>query len=295
MRIHLVIMSCLGALLCGCGENIYDPSNPDHVNPPRNLEGLSWDSTSVSLQWLPAGDVPDSVISGYRIEYNGLVDSVTRLQTAKILRQLPLGRTTFAVLTVLRNGVISDPATFQWAPASRFDTPPVIIYEDPGLTGTRPRGMRVGSKTTSPYAVVLTTQNASQVVQLVLEGSGAQPLRLQSPTYVLQNALQTLFSSTSHASTSLNYHLSSYPTTYDRDDVPIIDDTIYYLRLRGDNGETNYARVHVHITPGAAFPNRSVEVRVSLQRVAELQMARLGSVQEETGTRLPVALLPVQR
>jgi hypothetical protein len=295
MRTHIVIMSCLGALLCGCGDNIYDPSNPDHVNPPRNLEGLSWDSTSVSLQWLPAGDVPDSVISGYRIEYNGLVDSVTRAQTTKIVRQLPLGRTTFAVLTVLRNGVISDPATFQWAPASRFDNPPVIIYEDPGTVGTRPRGMRVGSKTTSPYAVVLTTPNASQVVQLVLEGSGAQPLRLQSPTYVLQNALPTLFSSTSHASPNLNYYLTEYPTTYDRDDVPIIDDTIYYLRLRGDNGETNYARVHVHITPGAAFPNRSVEIRVSLQRVAELQLARLGSVQEESGTRLPVALLPVQR
>jgi hypothetical protein len=295
MRIHIAIMSCLGALLCGCGENIYDPSNPDHVNPPRNLEGLSWDSTSVSLQWLSAGDVPDSVISGYRIEYNGLVDSVSRVQTTKILHQLPLGRTTFAVLTVLRNGVISDPATFQWAPASRFDSPPVIIYEDPGIAGTRPRGMRVGSRTTSPYAVVLTTQNASQVVQLILEGSGAQPLRLQSPTYVLQNALQTLFSSTSHASTNLNYHLSSYPTTYDRDDVPIIDNTIYYLRLLGDNGETNYARVHVHITPGAAFPNRSVEIRVSLQRFAELQLARLGSVPEATGDRPPVAMFPVRQ
>jgi hypothetical protein len=223
------------------------------------------------------------------------VDSVPRTQTTKILRGLPPGRTTFAVLTVLTNGVVSDPATFQWAPASRFDSPPIIIYEDPGTGGTRPRGMRVGSKTTGPYAVVLTTQNASQVVQLILDGSGAQPLRLQSPTYVLQNALLTLFSSTSHASTSLNYYLSSYPATYDRDDVPIIDNTIYYLRLRGDNGETNYARVHVHITPGAAFPNRSVEIRVSLQRVAELQLARLGSVPAGAGQRPPVALLPVRR
>jgi hypothetical protein len=295
MRIQTAMVLCLSAMLCGCGENVYDPSNPDRVNPPRNVEGLAWDSTGVSLQWLSGGDVPDSVIRGYRIEYNGLVDSVSRAQTTKILRQLPLGKTTFAVLTVLTNGVISDPATFQWAPASRFDSPPIIIYEDPGTDGTRPRGMRVGSKTTSPYAVVLATQNAAQVVQLVLDGSGAQPLRLQSPTYVLQNALLTLFSSTSHASTSLNYYLSSYPTTYDRDDVPIIDNTIYYLRLRGDNGETNHARIHVHFTPGAAFPNRSVEIRVSLQRVAELQLARLESIPAEAGQRLPVALLPVQQ
>jgi len=287
-------MLCAWALLPGCGDNVYDPSNPDHVDPPRNLQALAWDTTSVGLQWLPPSNVVDSVIRGYRIAYNGLEDSVLSPRTVVVLRNLPLGKSTFAVLTLLRNGVISQPVSIQWAPASRFDSQPVVIYEEVGTVGVLPQAMHVGSRTTSPYPVMLSIANAA-VIQLVLQGSGGQQLKLQSPTYALQNANLTLFSSTSHSSQDLDYYLSTYPSTYDLDQIPVVDNTIYYVRLRGDNTETNYARLHVHVTPGTAFPNRSVVIRVSIQRQAELQFAQRAPEERGEARIAPLGLLPVSR
>jgi len=279
----------LVAVLAGCGENVYDPSDPGFANPPRNIEGIAWDGSSVALQWKSPGDIPDSVIAGYRIKYNGIEDSVPRVPTKYILRNLPQGMTAFGLLTVLKNGVVSQPIMFQWAPAARFDSQPVIIYEAGGPSLILPVGLHIGSRTTDPYAIVLQS-GVQPVLHLILFGAGAQPLKLQSASYVIQNGLITLFSPTSHASPDLDYFLSSYPSTYNTDETPVFDNTIYYVRFRGDGGEYNYARLHVRVTPGAAYPNRSVEIRVSLQRLGELQLALLG---KQDGPPTLAGLLPL--
>jgi hypothetical protein len=70
------------------------------------------------------------------------------------------------------------------------------------------------------------------------------------------------------AATSLDTALSVFPaaTSYVLGTVPVMDNIIYYVLVTGAANERHYARVHVR-RPAGVYPNRSVEIRVSLQRV----------------------------
>jgi len=105
-------------------------------------------------------------------------------------------------------------------------------------------------------------------------GSVEEPLQLQSTSLLASTWNMTLFSTVNHPATGLDYYLASFPaaSTFSLDHVPVTDNTIYYARIVGDGGTSNYARIHVH-RPGGSFPIRAVEVKVSLQRGAGLLYA----------------------
>jgi hypothetical protein len=289
MRTSFAVL-VMAVLMTGCGKNIADPNNPPFVNPPRSIQALALDSGSVGLQWFSPTGIPDSVIRRFVVKYNGITDSVAGNTHAYTANFLPRGNTTFALLTFLRSGVTSQPVAFQWAPAVRFETPPVVIYEDVGPATPRPVGIHLGSQTTNPYPVVVEA-GVQPILHLVLNGGGGQQLKLQSATFAIQNGLLTLFSQTSHSASSLNYYLPAYPSTYTEDEMPLVDNTIYYVRFRGDAGESNCARIHVHILVGSGFPDRSVEIRVSLQRAPDVTFAYGGEVLQGEGLALVLPMM----
>ncbi len=76
-------------------------------------------------------------------------------------------------------------------------------------------------------------------------------------------------------SPTLDFPLSSFPdtSTFTRDSVAVDDNTIYYVRSPGAGQSYNYARIHVHLRPATFLPNRSVEIRVPLQRTPNVPYA----------------------
>ena len=145
--------------------------------------------------------------------------------------------------------------------------------------------MIAGSRSSNPKTVNM-DPNLPQSPDFYLVGPAGQPLELRSANLFFSSFKITLFSPVVDASPSLDNYLASFPATYTLDHVPVQDDRIYYARENGDLGEVNSIRVHIHLLSGV-FPNRSAEVRLSLQRVSGLLYASTVT----TGHRLPLCAL----
>ena len=100
-----------------------------------------------------------------------------------------------------------------------------------------------------------------------------QSLSMWSANLLVGSYNQTRFSTQTDGAASLDFPLSAFPAenTFVKDSISAMDNTIYYVKVVGDLGQFNYARIHLHITQ--AYPNRIIQVRVSLQRVAGLPFA----------------------
>jgi hypothetical protein len=124
----------------------------------------------------------------------------------------------------------------------------------------------------------LTNPTVQQTMDFYVNGGTEQieeHLALWSAHLYFGNFNRTVFSTHTDASPSLDYALAAFPTdiTFTKDSIAVVDNTIYYARVVGDPQEQNYVRIHVHVRPGTAFPNRAVEIRLSLQRVPGLLYA----------------------
>jgi hypothetical protein len=107
-------------------------------------------------------------------------------------------------------------------------------------------------------------------------GQLEDPLALWSASRFRTDLRKTAFSSVRHQSSTLDLPLSSFPAaeTFLQDTVLLSNNTIYYARVTGNSRfDTLYARIHVIIPSGQRWPDRTVLMTVSLQRVVGLRFA----------------------
>ena len=259
--------------VAGCGENLEMPGTGLTFNPPVSIRAYSTSESAVALSWLPSPDAGGSTFLGYIVGFDGMEDSLQALSLTYLADSLSVGAKTFTVYSYRSDGPRSPGATIRWAPAARFDSP-IVLTEFNQQDPARQSGLDVGSQSTDPGSLPLDQIDSSvtNLMDLYLFGGSGQieePLALWSASRFLGSLKQTRFSTVSHSATDLNLPLSAFPeiASFVRDTVILSNNTIYYAKILGDNADTLYARVHVKILSGSFFPNRAIEVRISLQRI----------------------------
>jgi hypothetical protein len=259
-------------MLAGCGENIETSNVAFTFSPPVDLKAYSLHASAVTLSWLASPDAGEASFLGYIVEVDGKEDSLSAVSLTYVADSLSAGASTFTVFAYRSDGPRSSGATIRWAPAARFDVP-VTLTEFSLQDPSRHSGLDVGSQSTDPGSLPLDQIDSSvtNLMDLYLFGGSGQiesPLALWSANRFLGTLKQTKFSTVAHSSTDLDLPLSSFPdiASFVRDTVIIAHNTIYYAKVQGDNADTLYARIHVSILPGLTFPNRVVQIRISLQR-----------------------------
>ena len=291
MRKELCIVLVLAFV--GCGEN-QSTTSPSALKAPENLKALSVNGTTVGLQWTPPSGQSDSV-GGYVVQVGSTRDTLGKTQLSYLADSLTPGEKTFTVYALRVSGALSDGAVITWAPASRFDTP-IVLTEYKTNNTSLLSALDVGTATLNPAAMTVTSPNAAQMDLYLYGGSGAvqDSLQLQSTSLLASVWNSTLFSTVTQSSTGLDYYLAAFPdpTTFTLARVPVVDNTIYYVRVVGDYGAYNYARIHVHVQPGTVFPSRTVEVRVSLQRVPGLLYALNRDMTRQLSPPLGLVTIP---
>jgi hypothetical protein len=276
------VFSCVlfSVLTLGCGDNIaVAPSNSSAFLAPTNLKALSIDSSTVRLDWSSPGGAADTLLRGYVVRWRGNEDSVDKATLSVTIIALPPGETVFTLLSRKLTGDLSDAVTIRWAPAMRFDSA-YALYESDLANSARAEGFNVGTQTTNPSTMAMdfSDVNVQRTMDLFFFGGGGQnqaPLSMWSSDRFATGWNATRFSTITYSATSLNYSLPSFPdpSTFTKDSIAVTDNTIYFVRAIGDNQSMNYARLHLHVRPGTLFPDRVIEVHVSLQRVPYLLYA----------------------
>jgi hypothetical protein len=264
------------AIACaGCGNNLAGPAGTPLLGPPGGLAALSVDSAHVSVIWTPPSDVTDTSFAGYVLAWGTVADTLPKTAVQFTAGPLSRGATAFSIRSRLKNGQTSDAAVITWAPAWRFDAVPIIVTEYNSAQQTGVPGVDAGTSTTNPATVGLLDANADSTLDFYLWGPANSPLQLLSASQYDPGWHQTLFSTATTPSQDLNASLASFPpdNTFTLQSVTLADNVIYYVKVQGNTGEINYARVHVHLLPGGTFPSRQVDIRISLQRVSRLPYA----------------------
>lgn len=270
-------MRILTPLLCiawlgtsGCGDNIQSPGTPSSIGTPRDVKAYSVGFSSVNVSWSAPANGTDSLLAGYIVGTGAYLDSVAAGVLNYRFDSLSQGARTFTVRSYRAGGAQSDVVGIVWAPAERFDTP-YTLFENNTVISSRPEGFNVGTRTTNPSTTALEA-SAQTTMDFYIDGGigGVQrPLAMVSASRYQAGWNETRFSTVAHAASSLDFPLSSFPAeiTFTRDSVEIADNMIYYLHVIGDPGESNYARLHVRFISGTSFPDRQIQIRVSLQRL----------------------------
>jgi hypothetical protein len=258
-----LIALCVAALLAGCGDTLEGPASTGTPGRPRDLKALSVNSTTVALQWsAPSGS--DTTLSGYVVSWGVTPDTVSRTVTQYSVSGLGPGLLSFSVLSLGNAGTAGAPVSILWAPASRFDSAYTIgefSVSDP----SRHVGMDVGTQNSDPATLAI-DPSAQTALDFFLYGEGGQALTLRAANLYLQGWNATLFSPEYHQGPGLDLYLPAFPSGYTHSEVPVMDNTVYYARVFGNQGAVHYVRIHVRITSGT-FPTRSVAIRLSLQRL----------------------------
>jgi Fibronectin type III domain len=279
MKKDCFLIFALGGILLsasGCGDNLAGP--PVSVSAPRNLKALSVDESTVFLQWNAPSDV-DSAFGGYRLEYGSDGIDLSRNQISYTATSLQPGEQVFTVFSLRSNGTKADGASIRWAPATRFDSVYSLLEYSQLQTG-RASGINVGSVTTSPFTLEV-NGSAANVLDFYLyggDGFSQEPLALYAADQFAGAFRPTRFSTVTHSSSSLDLPLTSFPadTTFIRESVPVASNTIYYARVVINAVEVHFVRIHVRQRAGTTYPDRVIELHISLQRVAGLLFADNG-------------------
>jgi hypothetical protein len=264
-----------GSLVPGCGDNIGGPGVDILLGLPRNLKAVSADETHVRIFWSESADAASTDFAGYVVSYGSVSDSLSKSTLEYLAGPLSPGARVFTVRSLKANGQVSNPATILWAPAFRFDARPLVLLErDPG-DATRICGVHAGTESTDPFSLEVDATSQPDL-DFFLDGLGGQPLLLRGATEFASNWKLTLFSTESDSGTSLDFPRSTFPAdgTFTLTRVTIEDNTIFYAKIVGDSGQSLAVRIHVRFLAGD-FPDRSVEITLSLQRSAGVPFALL--------------------
>ena len=273
MKNVLVILAA-AALCAGCGNNLAGPSGTNSLRPPTALSALSLDSAHVRLSWTASANAADTTFAGYVVTWGIVADTGAKSSVQFTAGPVGRGAVTFSVRSLLKSGQISDAAPITWAGAWRFDAVPLVVTEFNSAQQAGSPGVDAGTATSNPQLVSFVDANADSTLDFYLTGPSSSPLQFAGASNYSPGWHQTLFSTVTTASADLNAALTSFPSdnTFTLGAVTLTDNTIYYVRLIGNTGEVNYARVHVHLL-GGSYPSRTVDVRISLQKVSRLPYA----------------------
>jgi len=263
-----------------CGDNIESPgSGGGTFGPPQNIKAAAIDNSTIRLDWSPATVSGDSTFQGYIIAWGSRADTVSKTTFSITIDSLSQGEILVRLYSLRTTGQISDPALIRWAPAARFNSP-IVVFEYNPSTPPREEGVNVGTRTTNPSAMAIdpAVDSVRQSMDFYIYGGNGQieqPLALWSAHLYLGSFNRTFISTVTDSAGSLDYGIASFPdpTTFIKDSISVADNRIYYARVVGDPQEVNYCRIHLHVRPGPVFPNRIIEVRISLQRVPGLLFA----------------------
>jgi len=259
----------------GCGNNLAGPSSSSSaLRPPTGLAALSLDSAHVRLSWTAPQDASDTSFAGYVVAWGSTSDTVARTAVQFTAGPLARGAAAFSVRSLLKSGQASDAATITWAPAWRFDQPPMVVTEYYPSFQTGTPGVSAGSAVRDPALVGLIDIRADTMLDFYLYGLPTGPLQLVSANGHDVSWHATVFSTQMTASSDLNAPLAAFPAdnTFTLQSVTATDNTIFYAKISGNSGDSYYIRVHIHLT-GGSYPQRTAEVRISLQRVPLLPYA----------------------
>ena len=275
---HMLLLLTAGFIALRCGNNINNPSSSS-LGAPQNLQALSYNDTTVALRWSTPAIGADSSLRGYTIQYGAVTDTVPKGTLSFLAAPLGPAQTLFKVMARDQQGNLSDAASIQWAPAARFDSA-FVIFEYSLQSPDRVAGMHLGDVSTDPSPMALSDVNAETNMDVYLLGESGQPLELRSANLYLGSWNTTLFSTQSDASQTLNLYLSAFPSggTFTQSSFAIDDNTIYYAvveRQLSQSVPKYFARIQIHML-GGSFPDRSIAVRISLQRTAGLSFACAG-------------------
>ncbi|HTO95370.1 MAG TPA: hypothetical protein VMM80_13345 [Bacteroidota bacterium] len=263
-------------ILCeGCGNNLAGPSSSSSpLRPPSNLQALALDSAHVRLTWTAAQNAADTSFRGYVVAWGSTADTIAKSAVQFTAGPLARGQATFQVRSLLTSGQASDAATITWAPAWRFDASPIVAEEFNSSLQSGTPGVSAGSATRNPAGVGFSDPSADSTMDFYLYGPAGGPLQLLSASVYNAGWHATFFSAQTTAAADLNTPLPAFPpdNTFALQAVTLSDNTVYYARISGNAGEVYYCRVHIHFT-GGSFPNRTAEVRISLQKVPRLPYA----------------------
>jgi hypothetical protein len=257
-----------------CEDNIEDPTLAVTFGPPQYPQALSVNGSTVSLTWLPGVGSSDETFVGYIVEFGSIEDSIPKSNIFYIADALPAGSVLFNLYSYRTDGPRSDVASIRWAAADRFDTPLELteyFVQDP----QRQSGLDLGSQSDDPSTIQIEPIDTVVLAKMdcfLHGGSGvvSDSLQLWSAYLYRSDLRRTFFSTVRHSAQSLDYPLATFPAsgTFSRDTITVADNTIYYARLTGvSRFDTLYARFHVQIVDGLAFPFRKIIITVSLQRV----------------------------
>ncbi|HCV42359.1 MAG TPA: hypothetical protein DGH68_02660 [Bacteroidetes bacterium] len=274
-------------LAFGCGESVPTPAPSTPFGPPSGLKAFSVNQSSVSIRW---SGTTDTTVQGYIAQVGAHTDTLPSTTLTYASHGLPSGESTFLVYSLGRDGLRSDAATIRWAPAARFDSA-YSLYESNTVVSVRPEGFHVGSTTTNPLPMVIDPLNPTvqQLMDFYVYGGTQQiqqPLAMRSANTYIGTYNHTLFSTQTDPSPTLDFPLAAFPAedTFVKDTITIADNVIYYAKVVGDPLQFNYVRIHIRYRFGSVFPDRIIDVRVSLQRVAGLRYALVP--QEHSGDLL---------
>jgi hypothetical protein len=287
----------IAVIALGCGENLAPPYS-GNFGPPKNLRALSVDSTTVRLQWSAADGATDSTFGGYDVQYLGQSFSTPKTILEWTAQSLPSGQVAFAVRSRSTDGRTSDTVSIAWAGANRYERN-YVLTEFLAGEPDRQSGLDVGNGLAIPRVMGLQDVNAGQLVDVFLAGGGLippgqeAPLRLYSASIYAPAYPVAGFSATTSSSASLDCFLAAYPISFDSLSVQLTDNTIYYVRVGGPNATVNVARLHVRLL-GGTYPNRTVAINISLQRIPGVPIADMFARRSTVfAMTLPgIALLP---
>jgi hypothetical protein len=239
--------------LLGCGENLLGPGSGASFGPPLDIKALSVNDSTVLLSWSPPGGASDSAFHGYVIQWGTNEVIVPKTTTSYTIRALPPGEALFVLSSRKTDGTRSEGTTIRWAPATRF-TALYSLFEHSQLDPGRTSGLSAGTQITDPFTMAVNGSVAPVLDLYCFGGDGLveRPLALWSASRFGGSFSPVRFSNITSSSASLDLPISSFPdeTTFFKDSIAVQNNTIYYLRVIGDNLQvlpgcmSRYARAH---------------------------------------------------
>ncbi len=297
----------LGLVAVGCNENPDGPTDPGSApSAPTNLQAVSLSATSVGLKWTASTDTGTITYTVTRAATGSASDTATVSGisgVSQVFNGLTAKEYTFTVVAV-RGGKASTAITVKWAPAERYASTTLRLYEK---KSSNPSGFSIDAEPGGPQSVSLAQSQPgkAQLAIFVLDSTSNttntlligpayafpeyaasgnfNPAKVDSSTYIsptdfVVGSLDTWFDSRAIdaviTSTTMT-NTSAYTLTGGN----LNSARGFYVRT-GTVGNYHYARVFVKATGGklvqGSYPDRYIEVEVSYQATPNLPYAKPG-------------------
>lgn len=296
----------LGLLAVGCNENPDGPTNPATApTAPTNAQAVSLSATSVSVKWAASTDTGTITYRVRKASTSGAdtstLDNLTG--TSATFNGLTAAEYTFTIVAV-RGGEASSSISVKWAPAERYATATLRLYEK---RSSNPSGFSIDAEPGGPQSVSLAASRPgkAQLAVYILDSTSNTTSEVivgpvySFPEYAVSGSLNLAKIDTAVYISPTDFVVSSLDTWYSKDPIDAVitatstTNTSAYS-LTGGNlnasrgffvrtglaGNYHYARVFIKATGGkvvqGSFPDRYIEVEISYQNTPNLPYAKAG-------------------